>query len=99
MKSWIAAGMVGGMCLVGVGEAAELVREQTETEQAGPRAGQLRSFGWQERERMTASSYDYSQLQGEGTAAGDASADAAAEAAAAATGTSGEGEGEGTSND
>lgn len=66
--------------------AGDLVSEVCLPEMNGPRLTQCRTFGWQDRERLTASSYDYTQLQGEGTAAGNASADAAAEAAATAGG-------------
>jgi hypothetical protein len=92
MKSFVMA-LVMVLGLAGGGFAADLVSGVCEPEMAGPRAGQCRSFGWQERERMTASSYDYSQFQGAGgdsaagadaSAADAAAAEAAADAAAAA---------------
>jgi len=59
-------------------------------EQSGPRKGQYRTFGWQERERMTAGSSDHSLLQsGGGDGGGDAGAGAGDAGAGAAGGDSG----------
>lgn len=84
--------VVAALAFAGPAVAAELSDGYTK-EVAGPREGQYRTFGWQDRERMTASTYDLSQFQGEGV--GDGSAAAAGEAAAAAA-TAGEGCGTGS---
>jgi hypothetical protein len=61
LKQIVAVGMVLGFA--SVAQAAPLVGEQTEMEKSGPRMGQYRSFGWQERERGSDS---VRQLGGDG---------------------------------
>ena len=82
MRSLIALLLIA---LPAVASAAPLVTEgDTPVESRGPRAGQYRSFGWQERERMTATTYDAGLYQGDGNSGADAAAAVGAAEAAAA---------------